>query len=106
MFSPCFGIEKNGERTMQLDHKRLTEARTKTTLSGQYVLVWNQVMQYMREHDYSIDLNDYLITFDEDNENFIVYFTKPVKQPTLGGGSAKAIVRKKDMHIYDFKFSR
>lgn len=91
---------------MQLDHERLTQARIKTTLSGQYVLVWNQVAQYMRDHNYSIDLNDYLITFDEDDDAFIVYFTKPLKQPALGGGNAKAIVRKSDMHVNDFKFSR
>jgi len=91
---------------MQLDHERLTQARTRTTLSGQYILAWDQVRQYMREHEYSIDLSDYLITFDEDDDSYIVYFTKPYKQPALGGGSGKAVVRKNDMHVNDFKFSR
>jgi len=76
------------------------------TVAGQYLLVWDQIMQYMREHRYSIDLRDYLVTFDEDNYSYIVYFTKPTKQPTLGGGSTKVVVRKSDMHVNDFKFSR
>jgi hypothetical protein len=103
---PCFGENHTGENKMQLDQERLSQAKKKTTVSGQYMFVWNKVMNYMQENKFQIDMSDYLITFDEDNESYFVYFIKPYKQPVLGGGGAKVQVRKNDMHVYDFRFSR
>jgi hypothetical protein len=91
---------------MQVNHERLAQARTKTTVSGQYLLAWDMVKDYMKVNAFQVDLGEYLITFDEDEGSYYIYIVKPSKQPILGGGSAKAQVRKSDLHVYDFKFSK
>ncbi len=78
----------------------------KITLSGRYLLVWERVREYMKEKGFRIGPEDYLITFDEDDNSYFISFIKPRKGPLPGGGGARAEVRKSDMHVFDFRFSR
>ena len=91
---------------MQLDHERLAQARRVTTVSGQYLAAWNLVVEYMKRNNMTVHLDEYLITFDEDDDFYHVQLTKPYMQPILGGGSAEARVRKCDMYVEDFRFGK
>jgi len=104
-----FACDLTGSRLggdVTVDQDRLSEARARTTVSGAYLVAWDMVSRYLEERGSRVDLKDYLITFDEDEDYYIIYFVKPRLGPVVGGGGAKALVKKDTLEVLDFQFAR
>ncbi|WP_444902985.1 hypothetical protein ACJJIU_14305 [Microbulbifer sp. CnH-101-E] len=68
-----------------VDLEELNEQRVKTKVYSGYLLAWNQLNKHIESSGTKLNLEEYLILFDEDKENYIVKFTRPFKSPVLGG---------------------
>jgi hypothetical protein len=81
-----------GETNM-IDTEKILEQRKKTIISGVYLTVWNAVNQYIKQGS-KLKLEDYVVTFDEDENYFLVMLSKPFTEPMLGGGVGTCTVDK------------
>lgn len=86
-----------GETSM-IDKRKLSEYRKKTAVAGVYLQVWERVNEYLRNNT-KLKLDDYIVTFDEDESNFLVKLSKPFKEPMLGGGVGICMVDKKTYQV-------
>lgn len=84
--------------TSMIDEKKLLEYRKKTTVAGVYLEVWNRLHDHL-EKTSNIRLNDYIVTFDEDEKQFSIKLSKPFKEPVLGGGVGTCTVDKKSYEV-------
>jgi GH35 family endo-1,4-beta-xylanase len=75
-------------------------------LEGRFLLAWNAAYKYVIDSGSKLDLNDYSIVFEESDSEYIFKFTRQFREPVLGGGVGKCIIRKKDLSIVDFKLIR
>lgn len=81
-----------------IDETRLMEYRKKTPIAGVYLQVWARVNEHLKKNT-EIKLDEYIVTFDEDEGNFLVKLSKPFKEPALGGGVGVCMVDKKTNQI-------
>ncbi|GAB2197551.1 hypothetical protein [Sessilibacter sp. MAH4] len=89
-----------------VDLEKLDEQKVRTKIHGEYLLVWNKVMEHLDNSDSKLKLSEYLIVFDETEDNYIVTFTRPFKKPILGGGVGEVIINKDTFEIIKFKLTR
>ncbi len=87
-----------------LDHEKLKSYRIETTISGHYLKIWNIYLQYAKKIKSSIDIDNYLINFSENSNEYIIFFKKPAKQKIVGGGHGACKIDKKTMEIAECKF--
>jgi hypothetical protein len=91
------------EDNKNIDLELLGRYRTQTVVSGLYLDAWNKLMG---AKDKLPPLDDYLITFDENSEEIIIYFTKPLKEKVPGGGGGSVKINKKTGEVGQLKLSR
>ena len=91
---------------MTIDMQKLEDFRTQTTVSGAYLEAWNAFERYSHTQDYQIDLKNYLITFQEDEESILIFFTAPRSDLVLGGGNGKCIINKSSMTVESCSFAK
>lgn len=72
------------DENSKIDNEKLDLRKIKTTVSGCYMEAWNVLFQSQKLPQ---NLDDYLITFEETDEEILIYLTKPLKVKMLGGGS-------------------
>jgi len=87
-----------------LDYEKLKTFRTDTTISGHYLKIWNVYLQYAEKTGSSIDIDNYLINFSENNDEYVIFFKKPVTQKIVGGGHGVCRINKKTLSIVECKF--
>jgi len=87
-----------------LDYEKLKTFRTDTTISGHYLKIWNVYLQYAEKMGSSIDIDNYLINFSENNDEYIIFFKKPVTQKIVGDGHGVCRINKKTLSIVECKF--
>lgn len=93
------------EETKMIDQDKLFQYRKKTKIPGTYLVVWNMVNEYINIHSKNFKLDDYIVSFDEDDSSFIVKFSKPMKEPVIGGGVGTCRVNKQT-HTIKCKLTR
>ena len=81
-----------------IDERKLMEYRKQTAVAGAYLQVWNRVNEHLK-NSANIKLDEYIITFDEDESDFLVRLSKPFQEPVLGGGVGVCIVNKQTHQI-------
>ncbi len=87
-----------------LDHEKLKKFRMDTTISGHYLKIWDVYLQYAKKMESSIDIDNYLINFSENNDEYIIVFKKPATQKIVGGGHGKCRINKKLLNVIECKF--
>lgn len=87
----------SGDSSM-IDERKLMEYRKKTAVAGIYLQVWDRVNAHLKSSA-NIKLDEYIITFDEDESHFLVKLSKPFKEPALGGGVGVCMVNKQTHQI-------
>ncbi|GAA3918699.1 hypothetical protein [Litoribacillus peritrichatus] len=89
--------------TLPIDHEKLEEYRTLTTVSGVYLEVWAQVLKDKRMRD---SLADCLVRFSENDTEFLIDIIRPRPTKILGGGDGRIKVDKKTREIILFTYAR
>ena len=88
---------------LPVDQKKLKEFRTLTTVSGVYLEVWALILKDNRMRR---SLEDCLVTFSENETEFLVNITRPRPTMILGGGNGRIKVDKKTLEIISFVYAR
>lgn len=89
-----------------LDVEKLKSFRKETMISGHYLRVWDVFVKHASDEGYRMNLDDYIVTFDENDENYLIYFKKPTTTNMLGGGNGSCLINKQTMNVVDCKFAR
>jgi hypothetical protein len=100
-----FSLSATAKETDMIDQDKLSQYRKKTSISGTYLNVWNIVYRYINTNSKNFKLEDYIISFDEDDSSFIVNFNKPFTEPVVGGGVGTCRVNKQT-HAVECKLTR
>lgn len=88
------------------DKAKLDSYRTQTTIAGVYLDAWNRFIEYTKSKNIHIDLNSYLITFSENETEYLIHFKHPRTRMILGGGDGLCRISKASMTIVEFKLSK
>lgn len=94
--------ENNVEK--YLDYEKLRSLRKDTTISGHYLKVWDVYVQYAKKEKFTVNLDNYLIHFSENENEYIIYFKKPATQKVLGGGNGRCKIKKESMEVEECSF--
>ncbi len=86
-----------------IDHKKLKEYRKLTTISGVYMDIWAIALEDSRMPS---SLENYLVSFYENEEEFIIKLIKPRTEIILGGGHGLIKINKDAKKITTFTFAR
>jgi len=87
-----------------LDYEKLKNFRTDTTISGHYLKIWNVYLQHAKKTKSSIDIDNYLIHFSENKDEYTIFFKKPTTQKIVGGGHGACKINKKSLDVIECKF--
>lgn len=87
-----------------IDEEKLLQYRKKTTVAGVYLTIWNIVYDHLNRNA-KLKLDEYIVSFDEDDKLFYVKLNKPFKEPVLGGGVGTCTVDK-NTHVVQCKLTR
>jgi len=61
-------------------------------------------LQHAKKIKSSIDIDNYLVNFSENKDEYIIFFKKPTTQKIVGGGHGTCKIDKKSMNIIECKF--
>jgi len=87
-----------------LDNEKLKSFRKETIISGHYLKVWDVYVQHAKNDNYTVNLDNYLIHFSENENEYIIYFKKPATQKILGGGNGTCKIKKDSMEVGECSF--
>ena len=86
-----------------IDKTLLQDYRANTTVSGIYLDAWNK---FIKSDNDIPQLDNYLITFSEDENDIIIFFSKPKNKPLPGGAGGQVRINKKLGTVGKLKLSR
>lgn len=89
-----------------INQEKLGSYRTQTTMSGVYLDAWNHFIAYSKSKNIIIDLKSYLITFTENETEYLIHFNQPRTKMILGGGDGLCRISKANMQVIEFKLSK
>jgi len=87
-------------------NKNPTQNNQKTSVQGKYLIAWNTAHEYIKQKGSKLNYADYQITFSENENEYLINFTKPLKERILGGGVGKCKISKKDYSVIEFQLIR
>ena len=96
----------NESDNIYLNTEKLEAYRTETTVAGVYLNAWNIFSNYVKNNNINIKLHSYLITFSENDSEYLIYFTKPRIKKTLGGGNGVCRISKTSHQVIEFKLAK
>ena len=89
-----------------IDRDKLGSYRIQSTISGVYLDAWNYCVAYSKSKNINIDLKSYLITFTENETEYLIHFKRPRTKMILGGGDGVCRISKANMETIEFKLSK
>jgi hypothetical protein len=89
-----------------INKEKLSSYRSQTTISGVYLDAWNHFVTYSKSKNINVDLKNYLITFTENETEYLIHFKRPRTKMILGGGDGSCRISKVNMEIIEFKLSK
>ena len=89
-----------------LNQEKLSSYRTQTTISGVYLGVWNHFIVYSKSKNINVELQNYLVTFTENETEYLIHFKQPRTKMILGGGDGLCRISKTNMEVVEFKLSK
>lgn len=89
-----------------LNQEKLSNYRTQTTISGVYLEAWNHFTAYSKSKNINVDLKNYLITFTENETEYLIHFKQPRTKMILGGGDGVCRISKANLEVVEFKLSK
>lgn len=92
--------------TLPIDTKKLESYRKETIVSGNYLKIWNILNLHLNDKNVPIKVDEYLITFNENDDEYVINFDKPMTKLILGGGNGVCRINKVDTNKIECKFQK